>query len=369
MSPPPANTSRTFDEGTARTALRSGVVWVVGFAAVIVLAAVAVARTDLGAQHAADLIERARVPHLLLATAIMSLAFIFMSLRWRALLPPERRPPVMGLTAIILAGLLLNYALPGPMGELGAAWFVSRRYKVSVSEALTSGVTARAIGLATAALLGAFFWWLAPLDLPAGTAEAVGLAAAAIGAGGVALLALTLRPDLWIRLANHIAARFDPDRPPGRLVGKLRGAVVSLASAAHIVLHRGRHKLLIAAGWSTLGHLTVTTGIAVAIIGLDQTVEWLGLVFTYTTTTAGAVVLFAFPGSQLGWDAMFATLLATAAHIPHADAIAISLLVRLQQLAYMLVGAAVVAWLLRSSAPQPPSERVGPSIPDTPDLL
>ena len=355
--PTPAPRPPAFDEQTARSALRTGVIWVVGFAAVVALAVVAISRTDFAAQHVADLAARASVAHIIAATGIMSFAFIFMSLRWRALLPADRRPPVLGLTAVILAGLLLNYALPGPVGEVGAAWFASRRYDLTVAEALTSGVTARVIGLATAALMGALFWVVAPLDLPPGTARAVGLAAAAIGAGGVALLALTLRPDLWIRVAGAVAGRFDPDRPLGRLAHKVRSAVVSLASAAHAVLHDGRENLLVAAVWSTLGHLTVTCGIAVAILGLGQTVEWLGLVFTYTTTTAGAVVLFAFPGSQLGWDAMFASLLVTAAQIPEPDAIAISVLVRLQQLAYMLVGAGVVAWLLR--APRRSSSRGG----------
>jgi uncharacterized membrane protein YbhN (UPF0104 family) len=113
------------------------------------------------------------------------------------------------------------------------------------------------------------------------------------------------------------------------------------------VLHGGRGPLLEAAGWSILGHLTVTSGIAVAVFGLDATVNWLGLIFTYATTTAEAVVLFAFPGSQLGWDALFATLLTTAAGLPKADAVAVSVLVRVQQLFYMVVGGVVVLWLVR----------------------
>jgi uncharacterized membrane protein YbhN (UPF0104 family) len=112
----------------------------------------------------------------------------------------------------------------------------------------------------------------------------------------------------------------------------------------------------------------VTLGIAVAILGFEQPVEWLGLVFTYTTTTAGAVVLFAFPGSQLGWDAMFATLLATAAGVPHADAIAISILVRMQQLGYMLVGAFVVFWFLRSKPHDAVPDQDISFHPRTPDL-
>jgi len=337
----------TFDASTARRAVRRGLWSVAAFLGAIGLAAIAIARTDLGALHTDDLLQRARPLWLLAATAIMSLAFVFMSLRWRALLPREQRPPVMGLTAIILAGLLLNYALPGPVGELGAAWFTSRRYGVGTARALASGVTARAIGLATAALLGFTFWFIAPLELPEGTGRAIGLAVAAIGSGGLALIALTLRPDLWIRLADQVARRVNAQGAVGKVVHKLRDGVVSLASAAHQVLHGGRGPLLEAAGWSLLGHLTVTSGIAVAVAGLDATVDWLGLVFTYTTTTAGAVVLFAFPGSQLGWDALFATLLATAAGLPQADAVAVSVLVRVQQLLYMVVGGVVVLWLVR----------------------
>lgn len=343
MSTEPAR----FDANTATRAVRRGLWSVAAFLGAIGLAAVAIARTDLGALHTEDLLSRARPMWLLAATAIMSLAFVFMSLRWRALLPRDQRPPVMGLTAIILAGLLLNYALPGPVGELGAAWFVSRKYGVGTARALASGVTARAIGLATAALLGTTFWFIAPLDLPEGTGQAIGMAVAAIGIGGVTLIGLTLRPDLWIRVADHVADRVNADAGVGKIVHKLRNGVVALASAAHQVLHGGRGPLLEAAGWSTLGHLTVTSGIAVAIAGLDASVDWLGLVFTYTTTTAGAVVLFAFPGSQLGWDALFATLLATAGGLPQADAVAVSMLVRVQQLFYMVVGGGVVLWLVR----------------------
>ena len=342
-----SNDPATFDATTARRAVRRGLWSVAALVAALGLAAIAIARTDLGALHTQDLLERAQPAELLAATGIMSLAFVFMSLRWRALLPPEDKPPVLGLTAIILAGLLLNYALPGPVGELGAAWFASRRYGVGTARALASGVTARAIGLATAALLGATFWLIAPLEIPEGTDSAIGVAVAAIGGGGLALIALTLRPDIWIRLAGEVARRVDAQTPLGRVVTKVHDGVVALASAAHQVLHGGRGPLLEAAGWSILGHLTVTSGIAVAVHGLGNVVDWLGLIFTYATTTAGAVVLFAFPGSQLGWDVLFATLLATTAGLPEADAVAVSVLVRLQQRFYMVVGGGVVVWLVR----------------------
>ena len=358
MSDPSAD-PQGFDATTARSALRRGLWSVLGLLGLIALAGLAVSRTDVGAEHLSDIAARMRVPHLLAATGLMSLAFVFLGLRWRALLPERHKPPPLGLTAIILAGLLLNYALPGPMGELGAAWFAHRRYGVGVADALASGVIARAIGLASAALLGAVIWSTVALPVPEGMDQLVGLAALATGGGGALLVLLTVRPDLWTRLAALV---LDPmqARLPARatpFVEKARGAVAALAGASHAVLHRGRGPVLEAAAWSCVAHLMVVVGIGVAIIGLGETPRWIGLAFTYTTTTAGAVVLFAFPGSQLGWDAMFATLLTVTADVASADAIAVSVIVRLQQLAFMLVGALAVAWLLQAETER---DAVGP---------
>ena len=353
MAPLPAETPG-FSAAVAQRAVRRGVISVLAFVLLIAAVVVAVANTDVGAAHVADIRQRMSMAALVASTTLMSAAFVFMGLRWRALLPEGNRPPVFGLSAIILAGLLLNYALPGPMGELGAAWFAHRRYRVPLADALATGVTARIIGLATAALLAAVVWTVTDVPAVEGTKTLIIAATSLIAVGGLALSVLAVRPQVWQRLATWMLGPML--RGPPRIAGltqRLLDAVNSIANAIAGVVHRGLRPMLAAAGWSIGGHLTVTTGIAIAIGGLDAVFDIAGLAFTYAATTAGAVALFALPGSQLGWDALFVTLLVWTTGLTEPDAVAVAMLIRLQQLGYMLVGALVVGWLIHTDTGAP----------------
>lgn len=346
MPDPPPPTS--FDPARARRAVRSGLVSAGLAVGAVVLVLIGLARTDVGAAAARDVLGRMNAPALLGAAGLMSLAFVAMALRWRALMPPGHRPTVGGLTAIILAGLLLNYAVPGPFGELGAAWFAHKRYGVPLSGSLASGVTARLVGLTTAALLAAGIWLAVDLPVPAGYDAIIGAAAGVSGLGGLALAAMASRPTWWKALAGAIATRVPDVGPLRRLAERLRGAVSALADALAEVLQRGAAAWARALFWSMAGHAAVTAGIVVAVLGLGGRPDLPGLAFTYATTTSGAVALFALPGSQIGWDALFGALLVGSAGLAVPDAIAVALLVRLQQVAFMVVGGAAVAWLVRA---------------------
>ncbi len=314
------------------------------------LVLLAVSRTETGAAATDDLLNRLDPPALLAAGALMSLAFVAMALRWRALMPPGHRPPVTGLTAIICAGLLLNYAVPGPFGEFAAAWFAARRYGVPMAASLASGVTARVVGLATAALLAAGIRACFELPVPPGYDAVVGAAAGVSGAGGLALAAMASRPGWWKGAARTLADIAPASGPLRALADKGQGAVASLADALAEVLHRGGGAWGRATLWAMAGHASVTAGIVVAVVGLGRAPALAGLAFTYATTTAGAVALFALPGSQLGWDTMFGALLVGTAGLPIPDAVVVAMVVRLQQVSFMVVGGVAVAWLLRAPA-------------------
>lgn len=357
----PAGRAAPFEPERARRALQRGILTIVLTVLAAAMALLAAARHPLAAQALADLRGRAQVSSLVAATALMSFAFVIMSLRWRSLMPNQGRPPVLGLTSIILAGLLLNYAVPGPFGELAAAWFAHRRYGVPLADAMASGVGARLIGLATAALMAAAIGLLAPLPVDPRLNEAVLIGAASVGLGGLLLLGLAARPAWVLRQLDLAAAA---SAGPGRGRGLLRrglGAVRALAEASHRVARGGGARLLPAVGWSTLGHLTVITGILIALDGLNATPSVIGVAFTYAITTASSVLLFALPGSQFGWDALFATLLSQAGGASELDALATAGLVRAQQLLYMLVGAVAVAALLRRTMASADDGDGGPS--------
>jgi uncharacterized membrane protein YbhN (UPF0104 family) len=93
-------------------------------------------------------------------------------------------------------------------------------------------------------------------------------------------------------------------------------------------------------------------GIAMAAHSLGADPSPSGLLFTYATTTAAVIVMFALPGSQVGWDAIFLALLTTTAGLAMPDALAIAIVVRVQQLFIMAAGAVALTWLSRSE-PKP----------------
>ena len=355
-----------FTPERARRAVRQGLVTIALSILAIVIAIYALSQSALGEDAVSDLLTRARPGYLLLSWGSISAAFFFMGLRWRALMPPRHHPPALGLSGIICAGLLLNYAVPGPFGELGAAWFANRRYRVPLPDALASGVAARLVGLSTAAVMGVLVWVL--IDLPTPEADAdiiqtarqlIEVASVVIGVGGVLLFALAVRPDWWVALSSVLLGRFRGKNRLGRIAGKLDDAVVSLAEALSRVATRGLVPYARAMLWSFVGHSSVIVGISIAVYGLGGTPHFGGLAFTYATTTAGAVALFALPGSQVGWDALFFALLVATAGLTPADAIAVALLVRLQQLSLMMLGALSLTWLLNTASavdPEPLTE-------------
>lgn len=344
-------------QGVARRGLLSGLI---GLGAVT-LAMLAVSRTPLGAGALHDLAARARPAPLLLAAVIMSFAFFFMGLRWRALMPAGHRPPAWGLTAMLCAGLLLNYALPGPVGELGAAWFAHRRYKVPLADCLASGVAARVVGLASSALMATSFWALADLPVPPGYDRWVAASALVIGVGGAALVALAAAPGPWRRLAARLLRAVRGPPALVRLAARLDAAVGSLTDALAEVAKRGARAYAAALGWAIAGHGCVLLGISVAAASFGADADPFGLAFTYAMTTAGSVALFALPGSQVGWDALFVTLMVATAGLGLPDALAVAAVVRAQQLLLLALGAALMTWLLASQGPDeaPPAPSAG----------
>ena len=223
-------------------------------------------------------------------------------------------------------------------------------------------MAARLLGLATAAVMSLLIW--AVVDLPPPQEEAtmllqvnrmIPLAAMAIGGGGVTLFWLAARPRWWRRISARTLGRWSG---PGRLATlsrRIDGAVGALAEALARVATRGLLPYARAAGWSVMAHLSVIAGILIAGWGLGVEANLAGLTFTYTATTAAAVVLFAAPGSQVGWDLMFFSLLVAAAGMPAHAAGAIAIIVRLQQLSMMALGAVALTWLLQEPAAEAPA--------------
>ena len=279
----------------------------------------------------------------LLSWIAMSCAFFFMGIRWSALLSCVPSPPKLELTALICAGLLLNYAAPGPVGELGAAWFAHRRYKISFGEALAAGVTARLIGLITACFLGAISWIFFSLPVEDKYLPMLKISVIASGFGGLALSWLAFFPVQFQSFVTTSTASSN------RIWNKVRKMLEDIAHSVDQVSSLGPKAFLSCVLWSTCAHGSVILGIIFTAEALGSSYLLEGIIFTYALTTAAAVLLFALPGSYLGWDALFFGLLIGTAGVSTSNALTIAAIIRLQQFVFMLFGGISLSWLLRTT--------------------
>jgi len=237
---------------------------------------------------------------------------------------------------------LLNSALPGPVGELGAAWFAHRRYRVSLGMSLAAGMGARIIGMIVAALAALLCFLLSEPPIPETYRRGIEITALLVGAMGVGLLCVIWRPT-WLAVCSAITLGRFP-----RLL-RLHQTVVEASEALVSLRAQGMMAFVRCVAWSVLAHGTVLMGIFIAAWSLGAEPDSAGLLFTYATTTAAVIVMFALPGSQVGWDAIFLALLTTTAGLTMPDALAVAIVVRVQQLCIMCLGAMVLTWLARTS--------------------
>lgn len=275
---------------------------------------------------------RARLGPLVAGGAAMTAGIAFLALRWRAMMPERSAVQVGPLASVYVVGMLLNYALPGPVGEFVAAAMAGRRFRIGAETAFAANVHARFVGLACAGALAGTMFLATDLPVPAGTGRWIGLATFAIGGGAVALGVLSAWPGAIEAISRVVFGRF-------AWTARLHGSVMRLAGALRAVGELGPGRYAVAAWWALCGHGSVVGGIWLVAGALGADPNPAGLVFTYAMSTAGAVVLFAFPGAQVGWDAMFASLLVATAGVAPADAVAIAVVIRAQQLLVVAAGA------------------------------
>ncbi len=295
------------------------------------LAVYAAASSNLTEQAVRAVWARSDPRAFLVAYVVMTAGLCFLALRWRAMMTQRSHVTVMPLTGFFVIGTLLNYALPGPVGEFAAAGLAARRFRIPAEMAFAAGVHARFIGLAVAGSVSGILFLTTDMPVPEATRRWIGVATAAIAGSAVALGALSAFPAVLRAVSARTLGRIP-------LFRRLDASVERLAHSLGEVGRLGPRRYAWGAWWALCGHACVIGGIAIAAYGIGATPSPAGLAFTYAVATAGAVVLFAFPGSQIGWDAMFASLLVATAGLSVPDALAITLLVRVQQLVTVLLG-------------------------------
>ena len=328
--------------------VRRGLLGALGGLALLALVVSALQQTLGDPEELKSLLVQTESRGLILALLIMSLGMLFMALRWRALFPRDqgKLPPLVGLAGILCTGLMLNIALPGPVGELAGAAMVQQRYNIHATQALAAAVHARFIGLGTAGMVAGVCWFLGGLVLAEHTRSFLGVIAGAIIALAVGLWLVSMHP-VWIeRIAQTLLSPFKRMPRIERFVSRLQDTISHFAQALH-TLGKPDRRHVYATLWSFGGHLCVGLGVFVGAQALGQSPGPAAIYFVYATVTAGSFVLFALPGGQLGWDAGFFGLLVSVGGLSPEAAGALTLLVRAQQTAILLLGASVLAFWRR----------------------
>jgi hypothetical protein len=310
---------------------------------VVVVVTVSVGHAHIDLDAVLAIAGRAQLLPLALSLVVMSMAFLFLGMRWASLFPAPHKPPGTGLAVILCAGLLLNSALPGPVGEFGSAWFAHKRYRTPLGMSLAAGLGSRIIGMIMAALAALGCWVWARPPVPPAYATPIEATAILVGLMGLGLAAVLIRPQIMAHVSKLTVGKIPK-------LQRLHTTVVEAADALQSIGAAGPGALIRCVLWSGLAHGFVLLGIGMAAHSLGADPSYAGLLFTYATTTAAVVVMFALPGSQVGWDAIFLALLTTTAGLAMPDALAVAVVVRVQQLFIMAAGAAALTWLSRSEA-------------------
>ncbi len=350
MSPDAEPRGRSYD---TRSVMLRGTLLVLAGTVLVSLVGLLAWQSHRGWAELAELGPVIDWPGVLLGIAVTTLAMPAAAARWKVLLPRRGKPGVPMLTAIQCVGVLFNYALPGPAGELVAAVMVQRRYGYRLAEVLVASAVARLMGLGVGAAMAAIFFLAFPLPLPEGWIRPVAVGVSCMLLGALAISWAAARPEHFRGLVHALLRR--PSQGDGRLADLIRkgqGAVDSVLDALAATRRRGIGPLLQAIAWTALGHTISPTGVAIAAWSMGIDVSWAGVVFTNTFTMVGVVALFLFPASYLGWDALYCAVLSASSAVPLAQAAAVTAVARLQQSAVVLAGVLSLVLVARGLLPR-----------------
>jgi uncharacterized protein (TIRG00374 family) len=172
-----------------------------------------------------------------LAMGIHLGVYLLRAARFRLLLPPASRPPLLTLLSVSSSHNLAAYVLPAKTGEGTLVLYLKRVCGVSAGEGLASLVVSRLLDLATLSLLlgGTTLALVSRGSLPGGWGWPLG---AGLGLLAVSLLVLSSRGDLLVSLATAVLRGLRLDRT--RLGAWMHSKADEVAGALRFASSEGR---------------------------------------------------------------------------------------------------------------------------------
>ena len=263
---------------------------------------------------------------LILGWIFMVLAIYILGFRWKVLLSESKsNVSSLFLGSCLSAGLLLNYAIPGPFGEVVGSYFVSKKYEIPMARSLAAMLIARVLGLFTSAV-GAFICYLLLPKIQIAS-YVVNILMYGILVGALVLVFILFVPQRLPQVKN-------------KMIQSMINASVDLSKLP-------KKNFSLALFWSVIGHVLAFGGVYISLDSLGESPSTIGVFFSYLTSTCCGVIAFLFPGSQFTWDAIFASLLVVSTNYTIAQAGVGVIVLRIEQIALMLVGAVPLIWLMK----------------------
>lgn len=297
----------------------------------------------------AALLAEVRWPWMAASTLFVLIGTGSHGARMRPLLPPApppaRLPSRRSLGALYLAASVLNLSFPGPAGEIAAALALSRSHGLSPAAVLAASLHARFVALFVAAAGALLFVPFVPL--PPSHRPVFLAAIAALGLGGGALAALSLRPAALARVGDATVGALAPRLPglAGRLAARLHAQVRAFAQALGAVPGQGPRAYAAATAWSVASLLSSFSALLCAGAAFGVHPELLGAFVTLCLTVIAAVALILLPGGLGTFDLVLVGMLTASAGVGPAEAGLVLLGVRGAQLLAIGVSSLVfVGW-------------------------
>lgn len=277
---------------------------------------------------------------MVLAWLLWTLSVVSQGWRWRALLPMAERPGGLTMTWILFGSNVLNLALPGPVGELGAAWYLRQRFGVPTMVGLASTLLARLMaflvfGIATLAL-----WPLLIHRIPEAAAPWLNPLILAMGVMPLPVIILAKWPMALAQFAAQVAGLipFIGDKIAGRFlwVGQC------LSSLATLPWYRWAESI----GWSVfnLGLFSVSKWCVLHAAGVPG--DLLGSAFLTSIAAVASIFSVVSPSGIGAVDAVFVLVFPVTGVNDTGAAVFCAIAARWVQTLSLAVGIPAMAYLL-----------------------
>ncbi|MDP2310178.1 MAG: lysylphosphatidylglycerol synthase transmembrane domain-containing protein [Pseudomonadota bacterium] len=270
-------------------------------------------------------------------------------LRWRALLPVRSRPPAAMLAWVVFGANALSLALPGPVGEFAAAWYLRHRYGVPMVTALAAALLARALAVLMFGLSTLVLWPIVATSLPDDVVVLVTPIALLTGLVSLPMAALCYRPAGMVRWSGVLLTRVLPARIAARVAGRVDWWVRCFAAVGEI--SPGRWAQAAALCLVNLLVLSVSTMFSLSAAGVPS--DPLGVVFMQALTAVASVAGVLVPGGFGAVEVLVVALFPTFAVGDTADAVFVAFALRWVHMLTLLLGVPAMLWLIATLPAEP----------------